>query len=421
MNELRRGVLSAGVLFAGHVLLSGLPLAHADGGTVSKQQYDQLQLRVRNLEQSLAKSGGSSDGSGSSLQQQLDDLKQEVADNKLGSTKFLLSGTAFGEFEAPQHGDSTFNAGFSPIFLWELSDQLMFEGEVEFEIADSDTETKLEYSQIVYSPFDFLSIGAGKFLSPLNIFVERYEPKWINRLADTPLAFYDSILPESEVGVQVRGGAPVGSARVRYAMFLSNGPKLSEDAPGQLNFDNFTDNNKFKSFGGHFSVLPIPELELGYGFESSRVSSGGEEDLDSFINVADMNFTTDVPAISGRMQFLAQWAWSNLDRGTFAVDEAIDETGSVSFKNNQNGGYFQLSYRPTLVESKIMRNFEFVTRYDRLDVPGSTPDGHDEDRVALGIDYWLDSNTVLKTEYEIDQVHKGSDNDRALVQLATGF
>ncbi len=419
----KRSALAAlGLLWCGQLGAGEIGTANAaPNETVTKQQYDALQQRVRNLEQQLHSREAAPPASptaGSSLQDQINDLKQEVSDNRLGTTKFLLTGTAFGNFEAPQHGNSTFNAGFSPIFLWELNDQLLFEGEVEFEIEDSDTVTKLEYAQILYSPFDFLTVGAGKFLSPLNQFVERYEPRWINRLADAPLAFYDSILPESEVGVQLRGGVPVGPARARYALYLSNGPKLSDANPGQLDFDNFTDNNKFKAFGGHFGVLPIPEMELGYGFETSRVAdSGADDELDVFLQTVDLNVTSEVPALAGRMQFLAQWAWSNLDRGTFS----LEDESTTTFKNDQNGGYFQLSYRPTLVDATVLRNFELVTRYDRLDVPGSVPDGRDENRVALGVDYWLDSNTVLKTEYELDQVQHGSDNDRALVELATGF
>ena len=50
-----------------------------------------------------------------------------VEENKAGMTKFLITGNASAGFSSLNNDSSNFGATFSPIFLWELSDKLMFE------------------------------------------------------------------------------------------------------------------------------------------------------------------------------------------------------------------------------------------------------------------------------------------------------
>jgi hypothetical protein len=74
-----------------------------------------------------------------------------------------------------------------------------------------------------------MTLEAGKFLNPMNIFVERYAPNWIKKLPDAPLAIYDGILPEPNVGVQLRGAIPIGPSRLKYAGYVSNATSLIAD------------------------------------------------------------------------------------------------------------------------------------------------------------------------------------------------
>ena len=173
-----------------------------------------------------APASSGSESAVTALGRQVQALESAVEEARLGSTRFLLTGNASAGFTAPQHGASNFGATLSPLLLWKLSDNLFVESEVEFELEGSDTSTKLEFAQIAWSPLDFLTIGAGKFLSPSNVFVERYEPKWINKFPDTPLAVYDGLLPESHVGAQARGGLPIGPSRINYALYVGNGARL---------------------------------------------------------------------------------------------------------------------------------------------------------------------------------------------------
>src|SRR5450631_998225 len=107
------------------------------------------------------------------LQEEVDNLKSEVKGLIPGSTKFLLSGYGTGSFIAKSGEDPFFDATFNAFLLWKLTDRLFFEGEVEFEFEDGNTTTNLEIAQASYLLNDYMTIGVGRFLNPMNYFVER--------------------------------------------------------------------------------------------------------------------------------------------------------------------------------------------------------------------------------------------------------
>ena len=100
---------------------------------------------------------------------------------------------------------------FNPIFLWKISDRLLFEGELELELEERETSLSLEMAQVSYLVNGYMTLGAGKFLNSMDYFVERQHMAWVNKLPDKPLAVYDGLAPESLVGVQLRGGIPIGN------------------------------------------------------------------------------------------------------------------------------------------------------------------------------------------------------------------
>src|SRR5690348_9296802 len=170
----------------------------------------------------------------------------------IGTTKFLLAGWAEGMFEARNGSVSTFSASFNPIFLWELTPKILFDSRLEVEPSGGGTNVNLVNAQISYLLNDYITLGAGEFFSPSNVFVERFEPQWINKLPDRPLAIYHGVLPNISVGAQARGGFPIGPTRVDYAFYVSNGPVLNTFDPrrtGTLDFNSYTDNNDNKAVG----------------------------------------------------------------------------------------------------------------------------------------------------------------------------
>jgi hypothetical protein len=358
------------------------------------------------------------------LQEEVENLKSQVKGITPGSTKFLLAGYGTAGFTARSGEDPFFDAAFNAIFLWKLSDRLFFEGELEFEFENGETTTNLEIAQASYLLNDYMTIGVGRFLNPMDYFVERQHMNWVNKFPDKPLAVYDGLLPESELGAQLRGVIPIGPTKLEYVAFVANAPGLIT-APddfstlGMLDFDNDANFGGHIAVGGHVGFIPIPQLEIGYGIQRSEVGPR-DHAVENVLQSVDFNYVRDSTLLKGLINFRAQWVWSHV--GHFVYDpDGRQGFGPFEFNNNRQGGYVQLAYRPTGFGNKIIGNFEPVVRYDRLNQL-HTPVGFDEERWSFGLDYWVTSSAVIKAAYEVDNKNGGArDQNAFMLQAVVGF
>src|SRR5213593_673500 len=177
-----------------------------------------------------------------------------------GSATFTATTTGYGPSQPPgetpaaddRPGHNFFTATFNPIFLWKVSDRLLFEGEIEVELGGTEASFALEMAHLSYIANDYLTLSAGKFLNPMDYFVERQHMAWVNKLPDKPLAVYDGLIPdESLLGAQVRGAIPLGPTKLGYTFFVANAPTLvtnADNSAGTLAGDNF------ENFGNHTAV-----------------------------------------------------------------------------------------------------------------------------------------------------------------------
>src|SRR5690242_278332 len=343
----------------------------------------------------------------------------------LGTTKFLLAGWADGMFEARNGQVSTFSASFNPIFLWELTSKLLFDSRLEIEPSGGGTNVNLVNAQISYLLNDYIALGAGEFFSPSNVFVERFEPQWINKLPDRPLAVYHGILPNISIGAQARGGFPIGRTRVDYAFYVSNGPVLNTFDPrraGTLDFNSYTDNNDNKAVGGRVGFLPVPGVEVGYGFETSKPGFQGTSfsRVQALVQSVDLEITRDSDFLKGRVNLFAQYAWSRVDHAVYDPDGSLG-FGPLAFTSKHDGGYAEIAYRPTKLDNDFLRNLEMIFRWDHLSRDPSGLGDPEETRWTLGLNYWLSPSTVLKAAYEWDQPNAEPNRSALLIQMAMGF
>jgi len=343
----------------------------------------------------------------------------------LGTTKFLLAGWADGMFEARNGQVSTFSASFNPIFLWELTSKLLFDSRLEIEPSGGGTNVNLVNAQISYLLNDYIALGAGEFFSPSNVFVERFEPQWINKLPDRPLAVYHGILPNISIGAQARGGFPIGRTRVDYAFYVSNGPVLNTFDPrraGTLDFNSYTDNNDNKAVGGRVGFLPVPGVEVGYGFETSKPGFQGTSfsRVQALVQTVDLEVTRDSDLLKGRVNLFAQYAWSRVDHAVYDPDGSLG-FGPLAFTSKHDGGYAEIAYRPTKLDNDFLRNLEMIFRWDHLSRDPSGLGDPEETRWTLGLNYWLNPSTVLKAAYEWDQPNAEPNRSALLIQMAMGF
>jgi hypothetical protein len=343
----------------------------------------------------------------------------------LGTTKFLLAGWAEGMFEARNGQVSTFSASFNPIFLWELTPKILFDSRLEIEPSGGGTNVNLVNAQISYLLNDYIALGAGEFFSPSNVFVERFEPQWINKLPDRPLAIYHGVLPNISVGAQARGGFPIGRTRVDYAFYVSNGPVFNTFDPrraGTLDFNSYTDNNDNKAVGGRVGFLPVPGVEVGYGFETSKPGFQGTSfsRVQALVQTVDLEVTRDSDLLKGRVNLFAQYAWSRVDHAVYDPDGSLG-FGPLAFTSKQDGGYAEIAYRPTKLDNDFLRNLEMIFRWDHLSRDPSGVGDPEETRWTLGLNYWLSPSTVLKAAYEWDQPNAEPNRSALLIQMAMGF
>ena len=360
------------------------------------------------------------------LEKQVKAVKQMAKDSYPGSTKTLLTGYGSAGFISRDHGgERKFEATFNPIFLWKINDRLLFEGELEAQLEGHETSLALELAQLSYLLNDYMTIGAGKFLNPMNYFVERQHMGWVNKLPDKPLGVYDGFLPETEVGFQVRGGIPLGTAKLGYAFYVANAPELNTDPAGaaemgSLEFNNFDNVGKHWAIGGRVGFLPIPELEFGYGFQVADVAPAGYSSVNSLLQSVDLGYVRESARLKGVVNLKAQWAWSHVDK--FTYDPGAASGGPFNFNNNRDGGYVQLAYRPTQLAGSLLKNLEAVFRYDMLNQAGTLA-GVDENRYTVGLNYWLAPTTVFKVAYEFDHQDGPSagHHNGVLMQFVTGF
>ena len=426
--------------------LAQQPTPNGEVVTLPKQQYERMltehqQLmeemkEMRAFKASIEASRKQSVAQQKETDQALDDIDKQVKAVKVmakesfpGTSKFLMTGYGSAGFIAQDHGGAkNFTATFNPIFTWKLSDRLFFEGELEAELEGHDTSLALEMAQLSYLVNDYLTVGAGKFLNPVDYFVERQHMGWVNKLPDKPLAVYDGLLAESLLGFQFRGGVPLGSTKISYAVFAANAPELRVDTGsvdstdlGTLEFNNFDNIGNHIAVGGRLGFQPMPELEIGYGVQFSDVAPPGHSgSVNSLLQSVDLSYIRDSARLKGVLNLKAQWVWSHVDPYTYDPDEAVG--GPFNFTNNRNGGYAQIAYRPSRVANDFVKNLEPVFRYDRLS-QARTLSGVDEVRYTVGLNYWLAPMTVFKVAYEFDH-QNGPEADRhnaTLVQFVTGF
>jgi len=397
---------------------------------VSRKQYDQLKdemaklkeqvqflLQQRSQPQSVQQTQSSS-GTQLKTENDIAQLKKEVktlkAQNEAlddGTTGFLLTGYGFGGYTDSQRSNSSFNAGFNPIFLWRLREDLLFEGEIELEFEDNATEVALEFAQISYLLNDYVTIGAGKFLNPSNYFIERLHPTWINKLPDRPITMVGAtrLQANSQLGIQVRGGIPLGVTRGEYSFYVSNGPSINAD--GTLSFKDVNDSNDSKAVGGRIGWFPFAGFELGYGFETAGVTDPGNaaNTLDVTTHVVDVNYTKNSKYILGTIDFRGQYA-----------DRQIDRSTALTFDNRSSGGYGQIAYRPGLINLPYVRDLETVLRYDWINLPDAAI-FNNEKRWTVGLNYYVAASTMFKFAYQFDNKQGALDDNALLFQITSGF
>lgn len=317
-----------------------------------------------------------------------------------------------------------FTASVSPIMLFNMGGDVLFETELEFGLSGETTTTTLEYAQIDYLGFENVVIVAGKFLIPFGVFGERLHPTWINKLPTAPLLYghghggvaEGSLLPVlSDAGVMARYSQPLGSGwGLMLSAYVTQGPTLVEEGVADDGHDDdhgggggsegsiapsvgfgvaFSDNNKNKMFGGRLGLVKGANFEVTASAFHAMYDKGNY--LSYNAHAVSMMYRTGGFELIGEGVHLEQ---------EFQLDETFPTLIT-------SGYYVQLARR--------VGRWEPIVRWSKL--RDGTIDGEDvQDGVsalAIGLDYWIDATIPVKLAYEYRQ----NQDDRVLLQWAFGF
>src|SRR5262245_31736021 len=392
-----------------------------------RTQMEQDRQRIEQLERQVGNVEAKSEQKSKELEEKItkQTLNQpafeQYLDRFAGEHRLSLVGYGFAGFEWQERANAnTFLAGFEPIFLYRLSDRLLFEGDLELKLEDTETSVDLEYAQIDYLVNNYLTVVAGKFLLPFGEFIERQHQVWINKLVSRPLPFREGdeggLLPFSELGVQARGVIPLRygeGARAEYSLYVTNGPRFESDERGAFFEANNTDQNRAKGYGARIGVDLLP-YDAGLG----RLRLGASTFDGQWSNHSKRWFTSwgvDSVYQNGPLALRGEYLQTRRAMPTSIPDDKGE------------GWYIQAAYLLHAVPVPYLDHTELIARYSGQTQNALTADALAEGflrnprLVALGLDYWIAPSVVWKLEYDRDMPAKARDSNALLTQFAVGF
>ena len=344
------------------------------------------------------------------------------------------------------NGNDTQNnvaARFVPIFLFQMSEKIHIETELEFSTtAEGETETILEYANMHYFFNDNTIITAGKFLLPFGQFGANLHPSWINKAASNPglygghggngsLGGITGIM--GDTGISIANTWNLGDAgRIFTDFYTVSGPRQEAgDHGGGVDMEvKKGDNNDTMAFGGRVAYAFLPEWEIGVSYYSGKYSDDGDLNYNAY-NI-DFNWVGSYASVRGEIfGSTAETEWEEeieLPDGTEEHEEFLQDL-------DKSGWYVQGTWQARQLGINWLNPVEFVVRYSDIesDFDGSVAHELEEDygtmgsRIYYGINYWLEPSAVLKLGAESTSLdvegggHGAVVDDRIFLQLAFGF
>jgi hypothetical protein len=211
----------------------------------------------------------------------------------------ILTGNA-GFFTNVSGGQTELVPEINPVLLLPLGDRWLVESRAEFkgEFERPDgggayggkVEQEIDYLQVDYIANKYLTVTAGRFLTPFGIYNERLYPIWIRSLQPTPLIF--PLGTGSSDGAMLRGGFSLNSkVNLNYAAYFSTlstvnrfesdrtaGGRVGFFLPGPrieagVSFQKELQEERSNAFGFHFAWQPMA-LPLNLRSEYARSHDG---------------------------------------------------------------------------------------------------------------------------------------------------
>lgn len=230
----------------------------------------------------------------------------------------------------------------APIILIPIGSKGLFEAEGEFEGSYDHATNQpwnhqwskgLEYAQFDYFLNNYVTVVAGRFLTPFGIYNEGLHPTWIRNMLDAPLI--SGIEMTDSNGAMLRGAIPLASdLNLTYETFFSATTNVAHiDAT--------------RAAGGRFAaVLPNQRLTVGVSYQ--RILQ------DQHSNIYGFDLTYQLTRIP--LDIRGEYAHSQIFGSGYWVE-----------------GAYRLRKVP--FAHKFMRKSQALVRWQQYVTPGMMPDG----------------------------------------------
>jgi hypothetical protein len=343
----------------------------------------------------------------SSLMDRITALENQVHEEHHGEDHFMVVGlttigfvankttaTTGGESQVSKTNsfpDAT-DYEFSPMFLWRHGDKWL----MEFEPSFTGGTLGVNWADVSYYAVPGLIIRAGYFVQPFGTYAKREAAGWIDKLATDPLGIPD-LPPQTDFGIEVEGGLPMGNMKWSYDIALTNGNQLLPD--GEIQNAGIVDNNNNKTVTARLGLMPFSNssLELGISGMFGNVADAGSSYLNanSQCYALDLNYVHTFNPIQVNVK--GQYNYIHINPQQYSNP---NDSSNYTFDNTTRNGFIQGSFRPVGSNNKFLKNLELAVRYTKLETPKNSLWGATTDVKDIGLDYWLTWRTVLKLTYE---------------------
>ncbi len=363
-------------------------------------------------------------------------LRDTCAQDGPSGVSTFLTGYGAVRYDAVVEDDRRhdFQALFAPVVLARVTDDVLVESEIEFELEGSGTEVFLEHAQIHYLGWERVQLTAGQFHLPFGLWMH---PSWVNRMPQPPLLYADThgfapreaLLPVLfDLGAMARGKVTLNRAwSLTGALWISQGPEIASEEDGEDEHGHTHGKRSEPSDEDHGDLPPDedhghlpPDVDYGINFSDNNTNKmiGARLRLmhmNGFLVHASGYFAKYDPegrlAVSG-LNISAKWQPMPFDVRAEAVLIRQEFSVHGGTKAVSRGGYY-------LQASRRFAALEPITRWSHL--PKSTFDGdavQDERRqLSLGLNYWLKPSIPIKAAYLWNLDH----TDGLMVEWAFGF
>lgn len=372
----------------------------------------------------LALVGGVSFGTPATLSAQSDSAAaaQEVNSPKGGTDRVLLAGEAFTLWQsnhinafngAPSVSNNSFGAdplGLMLMPLVKINDRLFLDAQIEVDANPAPgggASASLNEAIIYYRVAPAAYLFAGNF-QPRGGLYEGILDDFTNRFGTDPIGM--GIASGGQSGIGLQGGFQAGTTKFNYQIYAANGPQLIVDSSGASNsqvfYDNYTDNNKNKAFGGSLGFLPLANSELEIGVSGQYTPKTGDagsglESINNTCFAAYLNYFHVFNPLMIRIQ--GQYEMNQTQ--SFSLKAPGSDSVIVpSFTNQTTGWYGGLTLRLSGSQNKFLSNLELAGRMGQLTVPQDVNCMWTQkpiNQTTVCLTYWFTWKTPINIAYDI--------------------